>query len=182
MKLLAIASDWLKPRSVRLPDHNGTGTTITESGKAIAATVWLSKPPNIFPAGLIPLYLKRWIRSRNAPSYAPYAAARWKCGLTRRQTPHKRAFSESAMLWNSFSPQIWHRGPSSGTIFARHGSQTGRLAIFVSGEWQMRQSEGNRMENRLDEATLTALFIASRNCMVRWGSRGARSNALILKT
>ena len=37
MKLLAIASAWLKPRAVRLPDHNGTGITITESGKAMAA-------------------------------------------------------------------------------------------------------------------------------------------------
>jgi len=46
----------------------------------------------------------------------------------------------------------------------------------------MRQSEGNRMENRLDETTLTALFIASRNCVVRWGTRWARSNTLLLKT
>jgi len=35
----------------------------------------------------------------------------------------------------------------------------------------MRQSEGKRMENRLDEAALTALFIASRSCVVRWGTR-----------
>jgi hypothetical protein len=41
----------------------------------------------------------------------------------------------------------------------------------VRGARQMRQSEGNRMENRLDEAALTALFIASRNCVVRWGTR-----------
>ena len=35
----------------------------------------------------------------------------------------------------------------------------------------MRQSDGNRMENKLEEAALTALFIASRNCVVRWGAR-----------
>jgi hypothetical protein len=35
----------------------------------------------------------------------------------------------------------------------------------------MRQSEGHRMENQLDEADLTALFIASHNCVVRWGTR-----------
>jgi hypothetical protein len=75
------------------------------------------------------------------------------------------------MVWNSFSPQIWHKGPSSGTICARHGSQTGRLEIVERGEWQMRQSEGNKMENKLDETALTALFIASRNCVVRWGTR-----------
>ena len=46
----------------------------------------------------------------------------------------------------------------------------------------MRQSEGNRRENKLDEAALTALFIASRNCVVRWGTRWARSGALLLKT
>jgi hypothetical protein len=58
-----------------------------------------------------------------------------------------------------------------GTILARHGSQTGRLEMVVSGAWQMRQSEGNRRENRLAAAALTALFIASRDCVVRWGTR-----------
>jgi hypothetical protein len=41
----------------------------------------------------------------------------------------------------------------------------------VRGELQIRQSEGNRMENKLDEAALTALFIASRNWVLRWGTR-----------
>jgi hypothetical protein len=43
--------------------------------------------------------------------------------------------------------------------------------MLVRGARQMRQSEGKMMENRLDEAALTALFIASRNCVVRWGTR-----------
>ena len=46
----------------------------------------------------------------------------------------------------------------------------------------MRQSEGNRRENKLAVAALTALFIASRDCVVRWGTRWARSRTLLLKT
>jgi hypothetical protein len=41
----------------------------------------------------------------------------------------------------------------------------------VSWEPQIRQSEGKSTENKLAEAALTALFIASRNCVVRWGTR-----------
>src|SRR5258707_15076598 len=182
MKVRAIASAWLKPRELRLPDHNGTGTTINESGKAIAVTAWLSKLPSSFPAGLVPLYLKRWIRLRKAPSYAPYAAARRKWGWVRRHIPHKAPSSPFITVLNSFSPHTQHRGPSSGTICARQGSQTGRLAMVVRGEPQIRHSEGNRRENKLDEAALTALFIASRNCVVRWGTPWARSGALLLKT
>ena len=84
---------------------------------------------------------------------------------------HKGVSSASALGWNSFSPQIRHKGLSKGTIFARHGSHTGKLAMLMRGARQMRQSEGKTMENRLDEAALTALFITSRNCVVRWGTR-----------
>ena len=54
--------------------------------------------------------------------------------------------------------------------------------MVVRGERQIRQSEGNRRENKLEEVALTTLFIASRKCVVRWGTRWARSSALLLKT
>src|SRR5205085_2756368 len=54
----------------------------------------------------------------------------------------------------SFSPQRAHRIPDNGTTRCKHESQTGRAEITVSGDWQRRQSEGNKTENRLSAADL----------------------------
>src|SRR2546421_5937015 len=54
----------------------------------------------------------------------------------------------------SFSPQRAHRIPDNGTTRCKHESQTGRAEIAVSGDWQRRQSEGNKTENRLSAADL----------------------------
>lgn len=54
--------------------------------------------------------------------------------------------------------------------------------MIVSGEWQMRQSEGNKTANKLSAADLIAIRAASRAKSARWGEVRSRLRSPLLKT
>jgi hypothetical protein len=54
--------------------------------------------------------------------------------------------------------------------------------MVVSGEWQIRQSEGNKTANRLSAADLIAIRAVVRENCARWGDIRARPGSQLLKT
>jgi hypothetical protein len=81
--------------------------------------------------------------------------------------PHNGGPSLYTCPENSFSPQIEHKIPFRGVICSRHVPHTGRAEMFVSGRWQMRQSEGKKTENKLSAANLKVLCARLRSPLLK---------------
>ena len=54
-----MASAWLKPRAVRLPDHNGTGTTITRIRQRHCSNCLIEQAAQNFPCRPDSVVLKK---------------------------------------------------------------------------------------------------------------------------
>src|SRR5215468_4560139 len=102
-------------------------------------------------------------------------------GATRRHMPQRGPSSLTTNLLKSFSPQTPHRIPDKGATCCRHSSQTGKVEILVSEDWQTRQSAGNKTEKRLSAAVWNIHCGPPRN-FARPGETVRVRSPLLLKT
>src|SRR5512142_1251102 len=96
------------------------------------------------------------MRSRNAPSYAPYATAFSNDGSESRQLPQSGA---SPSAWDGTgipSPQTQQSVTSMRPTWRTQSSHTGIRETLIRGEPQRRHSEGNSTAKTLAAALLRA--------------------------